>query len=361
MSRKTTVLFVLFVLFVLAGAAARGQMPAPSPDKKASEVFKNVQVLKDIPSDQLIPAMQFITSSLGVRCEYCHVERAFDKDDKKTKQTARKMMQMMFAIDANNFEGKQQVTCYSCHRGNPKPLAIPLISETQPVLINEAVEPDQADVANLPSADAIIEKYVAAVGGPSAIAALKSLVEAGTFQAGGREFPVDLFRRTPDRIATVTHWPNGDGITEFDGKAGWSSLPGSQPHPMTPAEVDASRMDANLQFPVDIKKNFSELRVGRMIRIANQDAVMVTAKRSNAPDVEMYFDTQSGLLIRIIRFAASPLGLNPTQIDYSDYRDVSGAKLPFQWTSATPTGRYSMKIDHAEVNVAIPDSRFQKP
>jgi hypothetical protein len=130
---------------------------------------------------------------------------------------------------------------------------------------------------------------------------------------------------------------------------------------MSPAEIDASRMDADLQFPLDLKKMFSELHVKKPIRIGNQDAVMVTGKRTNAPDVDMYFDSQSGLLVRMVRYAASPLGLNPTQIDYSDYRDVKGAKLPFQWTSATPTGRYSVKIDHAEANVTIPDDRFQKP
>jgi hypothetical protein len=160
--------------------------PAATPDKKAGEFFKNVQVLKDVPEDQLIPAMQFITSSLGVQCEYCHVEKAFDKDDKKPKQTARKMMQMMFAIDTNNFEGQRAVTCYSCHRGSPKPLAIPVIAESQPRLLNEAAQPEQANPPNLPKTDEIVQKYIAALGGVTAISKLSSIAEKGTFQAGGR-------------------------------------------------------------------------------------------------------------------------------------------------------------------------------
>jgi photosynthetic reaction center cytochrome c subunit len=143
------------ILLCCSTSLAQNQ-PLPSPDKKAGEVFKNVQVLKDVPSDQLLPGMQFITSSLGVQCEYCHAENAFDKDDKKPKQTGRKMMQMMFAINSNNFEGQQKVTCYSCHRGSPKPLAIPLIGEAAPHLLNEAATPEQPGTSDLPKRDEIV-------------------------------------------------------------------------------------------------------------------------------------------------------------------------------------------------------------
>src|SRR6266568_6383395 len=140
--------------------AAAQEHATPSPDKKASEFFKNVQVLKDIPSDQLIPGMQFITSSLGVQCEYCHVENAFDKDDKKPKQTARKMMQMMVAINANNFEGQEKISCYSCHRGSQVPVGIPIVADTRAYLENP--EGPGAPVQGLPSANDILEKNVAA-------------------------------------------------------------------------------------------------------------------------------------------------------------------------------------------------------
>ena len=79
--------------------------------KKAEEQFKNIQVLKGTPAEQVFPTMQFITASLGVECEFCHVQNAFDKDDKKPKQTARKMMEMMFAINKNNFDGQRRESC----------------------------------------------------------------------------------------------------------------------------------------------------------------------------------------------------------------------------------------------------------
>src|ERR1700686_5804535 len=109
-----------------AGAAAQTAAVAPVP-KKAEEQFKNIQVLKGVPAEQIFPTMQFITASLGVECEFCHVEGAFEKDDKKPKQTARKMMEMMFAINKENFEGHREVTCYSCHRGSANPVGTPLV------------------------------------------------------------------------------------------------------------------------------------------------------------------------------------------------------------------------------------------
>ena len=95
-----------------APSASASQDGAAAP-KTASQQFKNIQVLKDVPADQLIPAMQFISASLGVDCEYCHVEHAFDKDDKKPKVTARKMMEMMITINNENFENHRVVTCYT--------------------------------------------------------------------------------------------------------------------------------------------------------------------------------------------------------------------------------------------------------
>src|SRR5579885_2575925 len=119
------------VVACTAGALAQDSSTHAHTPKTAGEQFKNVRVLKDVPADQLIPAMQFITASLGVECEYCHVERAFDKDDKKPKVTARKMMEMMFNINKEDFEGHRGVTCYSCHRGAAKPRSEEHTSELQ--------------------------------------------------------------------------------------------------------------------------------------------------------------------------------------------------------------------------------------
>src|SRR5579864_4848843 len=96
--------------------------------KTAGEAFKNIQVLKDIPASELIPSMRYVSASLGVGCDYCHEADHFDNDDKPTKQRARNMMKMMFAINQDNFNGKREVTCYTCHRGVAKAASIASLS-----------------------------------------------------------------------------------------------------------------------------------------------------------------------------------------------------------------------------------------
>src|SRR5262250_1798296 len=154
-----TVLVATALLAAVAGALTAAQDPAgkgqsgmphaagaksESKPKTAAEQFKNIQILKDMPAEQLIPAMQFMTASLGVDCEYCHVEKAFDKDDKKTKGYARHMMEMMFNINKENFDNQRWVTCYSCHQGSPHPPSIPAVTAKARAPMTRAEEEETA-------------------------------------------------------------------------------------------------------------------------------------------------------------------------------------------------------------------------
>lgn len=190
-------LLLLLAICGVAIHAARGQSGAgthagagaPTP-KKAEEQFKNIQTLKGIPADQLIPTMQFITASLGVECDFCHVQGAFEKDDKKPKQTARKMMEMMFAINKDSFEGHREVTCYSCHRGSTDPVATPVVAaEDSKEAAPEARKGEDKEVPG-PSANDLFDKYVQALGGAAAIDKTTSRVVKGSIDFGGKQFPV---------------------------------------------------------------------------------------------------------------------------------------------------------------------------
>ena len=123
---------ILTVLgLALAGAAlAMAQQAAPpaggaaaGATRTAGQQYKNLKVLQDVPAAQFIPSMRFISTALGVECEFCHNgNRAEDTDNKNT---ARQMMTMMFAINKANFNGRLQVTCYTCHNGRNNPTAAP--------------------------------------------------------------------------------------------------------------------------------------------------------------------------------------------------------------------------------------------
>lgn len=105
--------------------------PLRQPEQTAGEHFKNVKTdsLKGLPASQFIDNMRYFTWSLGKDCEFCHVKDHFDSDDKKEKQTARKMVDMTASIDQNNFEGHPDVRCFTCHEGHNRPLSHPLFPD----------------------------------------------------------------------------------------------------------------------------------------------------------------------------------------------------------------------------------------
>ena len=204
-ARRLTLIFsALCATLVCALLAARAQAPqAGGLPKTASQQFKNIKVLKDIPADQLIPAMQFITASLGVECEYCHVEHAFDKDDKKTKLAARKMMEMMLTINSENFDNHRVVTCYTCHQGGAKPVGIPVIADHEKMPEMMAGEATAAS-AN-PDAIALLDQYLAAVGGADALKKISTRVAKGTATAfGDQKLPVEIYAQAPDDALSST-------------------------------------------------------------------------------------------------------------------------------------------------------------
>ncbi len=350
-------------------AGQSGQGSAGSAPKTTDQVYKNIKVLKGVPADQLIPAMQFIAASLGVGCDHCHVEHQFDKDDKKPKETARKMMTMMFAINKDNFEGHRDVTCYSCHRGSVKPVGVPIIADISDVKMMAAAAepgPDATKSAEasppLPAPDQLIENYLKALGGAAAIQKISARIETGTITAaGGRKFPVEIFSKAPSQQASVMHFPNGDSTTVYDGHSGWLGFPGRPTREMGSSDLYAAELDAATVFPAGIRQLFGEMKVEKIAKVGDRETYVVSGLRPGQPPVELYFDEQLGLLVREVRYAESPVGLYPTQIDYADYRKIDGVQTPFRRTTARPGGGFTVQVEQVQQNVPIDSSKFAKP
>jgi photosynthetic reaction center cytochrome c subunit len=343
---------------VIVLANAETAISQTSATQTTEQKFKNIQVLKGLPADQLIPAMQFITASLGVGCSFCHVENHFDQDDKKPKQMARKMMQMMAAINQQNFDGHREVTCNTCHRGAPRPVSIPTISEEPKPPVLEA---EQQLPPNLPSPDQLIEKYVQALGGASAIQKISTRVEKGTADFGGHEISVDVFDKAPAQRATVMHLPVGDNVTVFDGEQGWTVAPGRPLFQMPASDIEGAKLEADLQFPLHLKLAFRELRAGLPEKIGDRETYQVIALNNDQPRLRLYFDKQSGLLVRVLRNSDSPLGFNPVRIDYSDYRTVDGVQVPYRWTVSRPAGQFTIQATEVRQNIPIAQEEFVRP
>jgi photosynthetic reaction center cytochrome c subunit len=350
------------VLAIAGGHAQSSTAQAPAASDKpkmTQEQFKNIQVLKDIPADQLLPAMQFISASLGVECEFCHVEGKMDKDDKKPKQTAREMMKMMITINSENFDGKREVTCFTCHRGSKDPVATPIISDepSVPAAENAAVE-----AKTLPTADEILDKYLQAVGGREALEKITTRVEKASLTVpGGPQVSIDIFAKAPDRRISMMHMHDGDSVTAFDGHQGWLSNPGRPVRPMSPEDNYVASLDADLHFAADVKQLFTSFRMLPTDKIGEHQVYLVLALKEGKPPVRLYFDTESGLLVRMIRYTETPLGRNPSQIDFADYRAVDGVKIPYRWTLARPEQRFTIQVTQVKQNVPVEDSQFAMP
>lgn len=353
---------VVFLLMAQAQVQSR-QTASPSaiPSGATTEqTYKNIQVLKGVPSGQLIPAMQFITASLGVECGFCHLENHFDQDEKKPKQIARKMMQMMMAINQNNFEGHRRVTCNTCHRGARVPVGIPIISEEASVIRTPVVEEEQLP-PNLPTADQLLDKYVTALGGEKAISKVSTRIEKGTANFAGRDVTVEVYDKVPGQRVSVMNLPNGESITGFDGQHGWLTTPGRPTREMPASEIEGAKIDADLQLPLHLKQMFPNLRAAKPEKLDGRDTYQLMEEEAGQPRLRLYFDQQTGLLTRMVRYGQSPLGLNPVRVDYSDYRALEGVQVPYQWTVARPSGQFTIQATEVTQNVAIDEARFTRP
>jgi photosynthetic reaction center cytochrome c subunit len=352
---------ITFAVVVTAGSFAWLPRPAygqAAEPKTAEQVFKNIVELKGTPADQLMPAMQFIAASLGVECTFCHVQGKMDLDDKPEKKTARAMIAMTGAINKGSFGGRQQVSCYSCHRGAAHPVNVPPVLESD---AHAPVETKAAPAGMTVTVDAIVERYVAALGGADAMRAVTSRSMKGSILAGGNEMPIEVVTKAPNKRISITHMGDSESFTAFDGTAGWLGSTGRPARDMTAAESGASGLDAEFYLALRLKEIFTQLRVGRPEQIGGVDCQTLIGSGPGHPPVRLYFDAKTGLLARAVRFAETPVGRMPTQIDYADYRETDGVKIPFRWTLSRPNGRFTIQIVEVRSNVAVDDGRFAKP
>ena len=363
-------------LWLLNTASANGQA-APAKQLMSEQAFKNVTVLKGIPVDEFMDTMGFISASTNYNCTDCHVEPKVEGDwsvfaeETPRKATARRMILMVQALNKTNFGGARVVTCYTCHRNTQ---GAPKITPSLAEQYGEPPTPDPNEVEirrqapGAPSADQIFDKYLQAVGGVQKAAIITSIVFKGTYQGYAEpKAPVDIYVKAPNQRAMIVHTDAGDRTTTCDGANGWMAAPAmDKPFPVityTGGDLDAVRLDAVLSFPVGIKQAITKPLVGSS-SIDDKDMVVVQGTANGGrSSIKLYFDKQSGLLVRQVRYADTIIGRVPIQVDYSDYRDVAGpgVKLPFHVMTTWTDGRSDVLLTSAQTNVAIDAAKFNQP
>jgi photosynthetic reaction center cytochrome c subunit len=365
------------VVLLLGFAFANGQTAPQEKPQMADDIFKNVQVLKGLTVDEFMGTMGFIAASLSMNCIDCHsLEAASDVTkyavDTPIKQTARKMILMVKSINAANFGGKQTVTCYSCHRSQNAPKAIPSLAEQYGTPPPE--DPDEVEIigeprSGAPSVDQVFDKYIQALGGAQQLAKLTSFVAKGTyegFDTGDEKAPVEVYAKTPNQLTAVVHIPQGDSIRTFDGRNGWMTSTGTLlPIPvfaLAGGNLEGAKLDAELSFPGQIKQTLTGWHTGFPPTFIDDNEVdIVEGTNAAKTSVKLYFDKKSGLLVRLVRYQNTAIGTNPTQVDYSDYRDVAGVKMPFHYTVTWTDGRSTTELSSIQPNAPIDASKFARP
>ncbi len=360
----------------VGGLTLASQAVAQVKPKTAGEVFKNVttSTLKGITLDEFMGSMGVMAAALGWDCSDCHTGAGTDKvvweSDTPRKVLARKMTEMVAVINKTNFGGAQMVTCWTCHHGRDIPATTIALDHLYEAPNDEKDDIITADPQPQVSAVAIVDKYVAAVGGAQKLAGLKSFIATGTQEGyvdvkGGGVF--QIFAKAPDQRTVQIRFPDapdrGDQTRAYNGKIGWVTTPRALlgEYEVTGTELDGQKLDAELSFPGQIKQVLTDLKVGYSDSIDGKEVQVVQGRGPRNLLATLYFDKKTGLLVRLVRYGRSPIGRVPTQVDYSDYRDVNGVKFPFKYKFSWLDGRDSFTLTKVETNVPVDESKFGKP
>src|SRR6202790_2904271 len=358
------------ILCFLGTPWARSQAVKAGMDqkpKKSEEAFKNVQVLRGIPVNEFMGTMGFFAASLSMNCTDCHVTESagnWDRyaDDTPLKNTARRMVVMMNAINRADFGNTRLVTCYTCHRGVQHPEVTPSLAEQNGDPPPE--DPDKVEVipgaAESPAAAAqIIDKFLQAVGGAQHLAHLNSFTAKGTYSGFDTDFkkvPVEIFAKAPGQRTTTAHLSGGANTTTYNGREAWIAS-ADKPLPLimlTGGDLDGAKLDADLSFPALLKQDLNKWHAGfPPVTIGDRAVQVVEGTAAGGKRVKLFFDKESGLLVRQTRFINTTVGLIPLHVDYSDYRAVAGVKMPFKWIATWVDGQSTTELTDVQANAAV--------
>ena len=366
------------IVCLLAITGARSQAVKTGTDQKpqmSEEAFKNIQVLRGIPVNEFMGTMGFFSASLSMNCTDCHVSESagnWDRyaDDTPLKQTARRMVIMMNAINRSDFGATRLVTCYTCHRGAQHPEVTPSLAEQYGAPPPD--DPDRVEVLPGPpaapsAAEQILDKYIQAIGGAQQLGKLNSFVAKGTYAGFDTDFqkvPSEIFAKAPNQLTTTNHLHGGDNTTTYDGREAWIAA-ADRPVPLimlTGGDLDGAKLDAGLAFPALVKQDLSKWHAGfPPVTIDGHALQVVEGTASGGTLVKLFFDKDSGLLVRQTRFIDTAVGLIPLHIDYSDYRAVSGVKMPFHWQVTWVDGQSTTELTDVQPNAPVAAAKFAKP
>lgn len=218
--------------------------------------------------------------------------------------------------------------------------------------------------STLPSAKAVIDKYVVAIGGRDALKDRKSRYQTGTISLSpmGLKGTVESFSRSDDRALTKL---NIDGVGEilegYDGTTAWTVNPIQGSRVKEGKELLQSKRNSTFRRELDIDKAYSSLRVRGVEKVGDRDTYVVVASSESLPDDILYFDTETGLMLRSDGISITPEGEQAVTSFFEDYRDVDGIKIAHRVRAKTPAFEITTIVTGIKYGVAMEDAIFSRP
>ncbi len=358
-------IFGLLFAFAVAPRPAAQQAAPSAKGPTAADKYMNIQVLKDLPAAELHDTMVFMAASVGGHCEFCHVrvpggDIDFSKDDRDTKKTARKMIQMVRTINAQNFEGDPTVTCATCHQGRHEPSPFPPLA--QALTPEQLARTRQAGPPARPTetADQVLDRFVQAIGGPDALQKITSRARRGSVtDRAGRTLPITVEDTSSGQIR-VTVGAEPLFSRAFDGTEGWVQS-GSNTRALEGVELLDVRLQEDLGAMAHARQRYGAFQARAYDTLDGHDVIVLTGRTSTEVNETLFFDRASGLLWRRVVRLRTPMGRLPVQIDYADYRTVDGVKMPFEVRIASWDSLAVEKFTDVALNPALAPARFAMP
>lgn len=220
-----------------------------------------------------------------------------------------------------------------------------------------------AVTAATPSADQILNRYIEAIGGRESWEKLSSRISTGTIEIPKMNLSgtIDFREKAPNRLLHTIVLNGATFRQGFDGAHGWTDDPKDGVRDETGAELEDTRLDSDFYHPLDLHKLYSKFTVTGTEKVGERNTFVVEAARAGADPDKLYFDTQSGLVLRILSRRHTSDGVMVYQEDLEDYREVDGIKLPFTVHQTTEDAAFTIQFAEVHHNVELDDQQFSKP
>jgi zinc protease len=224
--------------------------------------------------------------------------------------------------------------------------------------------PSATKAAALPTADQVLDHYVQASGGRVAWLKLNSRVSKGTIEIpamNNLSGTVEIHEKAPNLMLAVINLGGAAFEQGFDGTIAWQDNPQNGLRVLSGGELDDARREANFYHPLDLRENYTKLTVSGIERVDEHDTYAVEATRADGAPDKLYFDMQSGLLVRSVKHRYTPDGVTEFQADVEDYTEVDGVKLPFTVHQSGANAAFVIHFTEVHHNLQLTDGQFAKP